>query len=227
MKKYLLIFSILTALFLAACSTESQTEEPIPNEDSNDTTTEEPNNEEELGEDNAVEEDKEENTDETTTEENPTNDVHSITYKSNNQEVKGSTIITKSPQQDYHINLMDGFTLTAEEPGRDVVMADINPDVSMRIEAFPKADAVFEELLTNTSDTVDAIASEEGYSEYDLASIQLDEQITNMHTFYVEYEGETVITLLYERPDKFIRLTIFDNDIDLKDALVQMGLTIE
>ncbi|WP_107841892.1 hypothetical protein [Metasolibacillus meyeri] len=227
MKKYLLIFSILTALFLAACSTESQTEEPIPNEDSNDTTTEEPNNEEELGEDNAVEEDKEENTDETTTEENPTNDVHSITYKSNNQEVKGSTIITKSPQQDYHINLMDGFTLTAEEPGRDVVMADINPDVSMRIEAFPKADAVFEELLTNTSDTVDAIASEEGYSEYDLASIQLDEHITNMHTFYVEYEGETVITLLYERPDKFIRLTIFDNDIDLKDALVQMGLTIE
>ncbi|MCT6924129.1 hypothetical protein [Metasolibacillus sp.] len=228
MKKYLLILSILTALLLAACGTESQTEEPSPTDDSNGAPVENPSEQEEIDGDDAVEEEEtEENTEDPATEENPTNDVQSITYKSNNQEIKGSTTNTQSPQQDYHIDLMDGFTITAEEPGRDVVMADVDPDVSMRIEAFPKADIVFEELLTNTSDMVEASLAGEDYNEYDLSSIQLDEQITNMHTFFVEYEGETVLTLLYERPDKFIRLTIFDNDADLKDALVKMGLTIK
>ncbi|WP_342472961.1 hypothetical protein MHH70_07565 [Metasolibacillus sp. FSL H7-0170] len=229
MKKYLLILSILTALLLAACNTESKTEEPSPNIDSNGATNEEPNNQEEIDVDGTVEEneDEEENSEISTPEENSSSNAQSITYKSNNQEIKGSTINVKSPQQDYSINLMDGFTITAEEPGRDIVMADIDPDVSMRIEAFPKADIAFDELLTNTSDAVNAIAPEEGYSEYDLSPIQLNEQITNMQTFYVELEGETVLTLLYELPDNFIRLTIFDNQADLKDALAQMGLTIK
>ncbi|WP_042471337.1 hypothetical protein [Bacillus ndiopicus] len=232
MKKYLLIFSILTALLLAACNAESQSEEPSPETDSNDVTVENPSDQEETDKDGAIEEkekeeDEEVDTENITSEESPSSQVHSITYKSNNQEMKGSTINTKSPQQDYHMDLMEGFTITAEEPGRDVVMADADPDVSMRIEAFPKSEAVFDELLTNTNDTVSAIAPEDGYNEYDLSSIQLNEQITNMHTFYVEFEGETVLTLLYELPEKFIRLTIFDNEADLKDALIQMGLTIE
>lgn len=220
MKKTLLIFSLITALMLAACDEKPKTEAQTPETNTEDQTT--ANNETTDNSEQATDNNKP-NTDEQQSEVKS----ETISYVSNNKTETAVAEKTKSPQQDYTIELLQGFTLTAEEPGKDMLMYNDNPDTSMRIEVLDASELSFDELLTNTTDTVQAVASSKDYKEYNLTSTKLKDTIKNMHTFLVEFENDTVLTLLYETKGKFVRLTIFDNEADLKDAFVQMGLTIE
>lgn len=226
MKKNILLLTGLCVLLLAACNTTST--EPIKDEEqsTSDSTSngsseqtkndEEAQKNEESG--NVNQEENSDNSEEKTT--------HSITYLSKGKEIKESTTQVNSPQQNYTIDLLNGYTLTAEEPGRDMVLYNDNNAISMRIEVFNKADVKFDDVLANTTDTVMAIAPDGQYDKINLTNINLDENIKKIDTFYVELESETVSTILFEKNNIYVRLTIYDDKSDLKDALLKMGLSI-
>lgn len=232
MKKTLLLITLSSLLLLAACNTT----EPVKEEEqpTNSTTNNEENGVQNL-EENLTEEAEEEeqnsgqssptNQEETNNEAEET--TNTITYYSNGKEMTGSTTQIESPHQNYTMNLLKGFTLTAEEPGRDMVLFDNDHAISMRIELFESTDYVYDELLANTKDSALAIAPNGQYKELDLTNTDLDENIKEIDTFYVELESETISTILFNKNDKFIRLTIYDDTSDLKDALLKMGLSIQ
>ncbi|MEO4054298.1 hypothetical protein [Solibacillus sp. CAU 1738] len=227
MQKNIILLSFLSMLLLAACNTT--TNEPV-NEQEQPTNITAKDENSELEKDNEAAQNNEEITEtgqQEGTNEESNGKLHSITYTTKGKAVTSPTVNVNSSQQDYTINLLDGYTLTAEEPGRDMVLNNENNAVSMRIETFKKAEVVYEELLNNTKDSVLAIAPEGQYKEMDLTNVEIGKQISNIHTFHVELEAETVSTVLYEANNKFIRLTIFDDESDLTDAFLKMGLTIQ
>lgn len=232
MKKSILLLTLSSILLLAACNTtEPVKEEEQPTNSTNNEENSVQNQEEEEETVEKAEEDQNNGQSSNTNQEETNNGAeettHSITYNSKGKEITDSTKQVKSPQQNYTIELLNGFTLTAEEPGRDMVLFDDNNDISMRVETFNNTDIVYDELLANTKDSALAIAPNGQYKEVDLTNTELDESIKKINTFYVELEGESISTILFNKNDKYIRLTIFDDTSDLKDALLKMGLSIQ
>lgn len=230
MKKSILLLTLLSILMLAACNTT----EPVKDEEQPTTSTNKEENSVQNDDQDATEEKNEENQNNeqstnTNQEESNTGTeekTHSITYNSNGKEITDSTTLIESPQQNYSMELLNGFTLTAEEPGRDMLLLNDNDAISMRIEVF-NTDIAFDELLANTKDSALAIAPNGQYEELDLSNLELDKGIKNIATFNVQLENETISTVLFNKNNKYIRLTIFDDKSDLKDALLKMGLTIQ
>lgn len=126
----------------------------------------------------------------------------------------------------YTMQISNGFTFTPEEPGKDIVLYDENDKVSMRIEAFTKNDIAYEDLVTNTKDWMTAV--NEQYDTNNIDTLLTDQNITNATSFIANVEDEKVVTVVFEKGNLIVRLTVFDlNDVNLTDKLIKMGLTIQ
>ena len=152
-----------------------------------------------------------------------------LTYVSNSQEFTEKTTISASNELNYTIQHFTNFTLSAEEPGKDMLMYNDNDALSMRIEVFATADASFADIVTDTENSTLAIAPEGKFTEIDLTTyIEDRDEILNSSSFLVEYESDKVVSVIYELEDKILRLTVYDDYMtDLTDAFLQMGFTIQ
>jgi outer membrane biogenesis lipoprotein LolB len=246
MKKQTLLFtSALSAmLLLAACNTTEDDNSPVDEQtagstdETTDTQDKGKENEEETS-DGASEETSNGTSEETSDEasgenagENAEGAQSTIQYvdeKGQQQEAKLSW--TTSPEQDYEIALAEGFTLTAEEPGRDMVAYEANEQISMRIETFSKDETNYEEMAQQTESTVGVTAPDGQYQPYDIKNlIEKNKEIQHAAGYIVTFaeDEEQVVTVIYEKESKIVRLTVFDRtSSEVTDALLEMGLTVK
>ena len=225
MKKYTFIATsaLLAMLVLSACnSTENSA--PVKEEETTDSVNEQTNAENN-------ESDREETTtvDDSTQDTTPSNDT--IEYEKNGEQEEFETTMKQSPQQDYKLALSQGFSLVGEEPGRDLLMYDKDNQYSMRIEVFAKDETTYEEMAQQTENTIAITAPEGQYAPYELKTL-LDSHTDILHAtgYVVTYteDDEQVVTVIFEKESKIVRLTIFDTTAsEMTNTFLQMGLTIQ
>lgn len=150
-----------------------------------------------------------------------------LVYTSKGQEITEKTSVVESDNQQFKIALLPEFTLSAEEPGKDVVLYSTNDNVYMRIETVAVADTSYEEMLQSTKAFMDA-GSTLGTTLVDEGIKQLaPANVKNVDAFRNDYENDSVVALLFETDTLFVKLTVFDSkDVDLTEAMLKMGATI-
>ncbi|RHW39827.1 hypothetical protein D1B33_02955 [Lysinibacillus yapensis] len=235
-KKFrLLSLTLLLSIgVLAACNTaeeepanetatdETETQEPVNSEKPVETA--EPNNGSANEEDENGEAEQPAQEEPNAEEEPKAEDTQSITYTSNG-ETKTAEVTPVSGEQ-YSMNIMDGFTFTQEEPGKDVVYYDENDSVFMRVEVSSVNDAAFDDVVANTEEMMAAIS--DNVEQYDVAPLVEGQDISNQAAYIADLESEEVIAFVFERGDKVVRLSVYDNaEADLSEAMIKMGLTIK
>ncbi|MER2105375.1 MAG: hypothetical protein ABS949_00425 [Solibacillus sp.] len=141
-----------------------------------------------------------------------------------------SFITSTSATLNYTINHLKEYTLTEEEPGKDMLFYNENDALSMRIEVFNHADASFDALNEATQQSMAAIAPNNTYESFDLAPYLTAAKRTDFKAsagYLVQYESDKVTAIVYEIEDKFVVLTIFDDYITgITDAFITAGFTI-
>jgi len=222
-----IITAFLSISILAACnSTEEQSSTEPANEPSDsatiDTTTtpNEANKPAEVEEPATEDSQKEQPAQEETSDTSST----SITFSSNGESKNEEATPVSSKQ--YGIQVISGFTLVQEEPGKELLTYDADDSVSMRIEAMTINDTTFEDLVANTEQYMSAVS--EDSEPYDISTIIDNNSIANSTAYIANFGTEEVISVVFEKEDKLVRLTVYDNEeVDLSDAMIKMGLTIE
>ncbi len=213
-----IITLFLTIAVLAACNTEQEstgtdsatgTAHTEGKEVNEPVDTEEPTTEAGTKEDQASEE----------TDTNPT-----ITFSSKGESKTAE--LSKVSGEQYSIQVIPGFSLTPEEPGKDVLYYDEDDSINMRIEAMATDASTFSDLVANTEETMAAISQD--YEKYDIAAFVGEHDLANSTAYIANLDGEEVITVVFEKANNLVRLTIFDHEnVDLSEAMIKMGLTIE
>lgn len=208
-----MITILLSIMVLAACNTAQQ-----PLEKENDSTATSNTNDNVQAEEQVNESEPQKDSTSTTDEVGT-----SITFTSKNKEFTEKT--SPISGETYTIQAINGFTLTPEEPGKDMLYYETDDSISMRIEVISENDS-FDNLVANTEETMTAIDKE--YETFDLAPYTSETNLENSTAYIAHFESEEVIAIVFEKNDKLVRLTIYDNeDYDLSDAMIKMGLTIE
>ncbi|MCM3386574.1 hypothetical protein M3649_00355 [Ureibacillus chungkukjangi] len=134
--------------------------------------------------------------------------------------------LTEISGERYTLQAIPGFSLTPEEPGKDMLIYDQDDTVSMRIEALTTSATTFDDLVANTEQTMAAIS--EDYKPYDISAFVEDQNLSNSAAYVANFDTEEVITVVFLKADKLVRLTIYDNtEVDLSEAMIKMGLTIK
>lgn len=219
MKKQFKMFVILCIALIAlvACNTaEQSTTSPTPAEGTNTSNDTIKNDDGQTGSN--TDDDDQVN-------ENVTN---SITYTSNGEQKTEETTPVTSSEQQYTIEVIPNFTHTAEEPGKDLLYLTENSSISMRIEHFTRNETTFKDLQSNTVDLMSAVGENVDYTAFDIQSYVKDvPSISNFAAYKVELQDQVVISIVYEKDEQLVRLTIYDDPVaDYSDALIKMGLTI-
>lgn len=213
MKKKLQLFISVTLLMflLAACgTTNGQNTEP-------DQTTADSEKEIENVED-------EETTENGAQDEETNQPENKIEYTSKGEVYTHETAVVE--EENYTIQILEGYELTKEEPGKEVLFLQDNDAISMRIEVFPKNASSYDHLVKSTEEWMAAINE---YKPLDITeAVNKHPEITNSVAFITTIENDEVVGIVYEKNNILVRLSAFDQkDYDLKDALIKMGLTIE
>ncbi|MGM9949798.1 MAG: hypothetical protein ACI33P_06710 [Lysinibacillus sp.] len=234
MKKHTLLFtSALSAmLLLAACNTTEEDETPVDEQTAGSESETTDTQDEGAGNEEAT-------SDETSTEtsgedagEGAESPPSTIQYTDENGQPQESNMAwTTSPEQDYEMALAEGFTLVAEEPGRDMVTYDANNEISMRVETFSKDETHYEEMARQTESTVGVTAPDGNYQPYEMKDLVAEnEDVLHAAGFIVTYpeDEEQVVTVIYEKESKIVRLTVFDRTAsEITNALLEMGMTVK
>lgn len=121
---------------------------------------------------------------------------------------------------------LPGFTLTQEEPGKDMLVSNDNAEVFMRIESIDASQTKYEDAKTSMQDYMNAVGEPSSLSSEDLAAFK---DIKNIEGYVVHFEEdkEKVIGVVFEKDGLITKLTIHDNDeLDLTDAMLKMAATI-
>lgn len=233
MTKWSAMFSgiAIATLLLTGCGTASDDEvkeNPSTNE-TQDTTapTEEPNTTEETNttesQENAATTEETNTTEEATeatTQEQSSEKANekTLTYKFNEESKQETAVLKTSDNQPFSLYVLPQFELSAEEPGKDVVLLSENDKIYMRIELL--------------SDNVDWTKAEEDAKAFLNAisdSITEPELNINNGLSYEVTSGNDVVTAVLLKDEKTpVRLTMFTTkDADYRHAFLEMAKTIQ
>ncbi|ARJ39889.1 hypothetical protein SporoP8_13990 [Sporosarcina ureae] len=198
--KWRIIFTSLTAsIMLAACGTS----DAEPEKDTTGNAIEEPA---------APETDVEDST-------SPENEAET------GENAMKDAVEKTSDEQDYSMQVLPGYTLTSEEPGRDSLYVEEDSETFMRIETMPKDEEsyTFDELYENMEELL--TASSDGETPVEITE-QTDlpqaDGIQSVKGAVVDSTEGYFTGYVIEREDKLIRATIYaqeDNEHikDFKD----------
>lgn len=226
MKKFYIVTMLFSATLLAACNTTEQSTEKhvssAPTEQPVEQKTEQSNVTEPLQSTETNE------TNETPTQATTQNDTNTITYTFNNTSITEDLTLTKSDNQNFSIELAGSFSLTAEEPGRDMVLFSNNNTFSMRIETFDTNITSFDKIVTDSESLLSLSAPNNTFVSYDVSAYaQKAEQVA---AYSVTYPDDQIhaITVIVKQNGVLARFTIFDHvNESLADAFLQMAFTIQ
>lgn len=130
-----------------------------------------------------------------------------------NQDVDAEVV--KSDNQDYQMLLLPHYTLTGEEPGKDIVYPTEDDANYMRIETLEAEEGTYDYLVENMLTILEA--SSDGakpIEQTDTATFPKGNSIKNLKVFSVDSSGTPVTGLVFERDGLLVHLTIYDS----KDA---------
>lgn len=146
----------------------------------------------------------------------------SLTFTLNIEEKQETAFLKESDTQDYSLYVLEGYELTGEEPGKDVLYLNEDDANFMRIEYLTDTDKESQEeiaieQLKAVRDNIEKI--EPAASESWLA---------NASIHGVEKENEKVLSYIIPQGDRLLKLTIFTKkDNDYSDPFLKMAETIE
>lgn len=237
MKKLSLATLTLAAMVtFAACSNDTPTETPEPNDEnvestetnvSQDTTTEEQTEvttetkeNETTNETDAtteVEPNKENKETEKVDEEDPTD-----TTTSQSDDVVDYTAIEEQGQG-YTVQILPAFTFANEEPNLDLVTSKEAPDHFMRIQTGEAGD--YEYLVDNTIEMLKASANVE---PNELPELPFQMQADQSAGYQVQSADGTISSFVIQQGERVIRFTMFDDQNNSNfSAFSQMAQSIK
>ncbi len=133
--------------------------------------------------------------------------------------------LSTSEEQQYEMYVLPGFQLTAEEPGRDVLMWEEDSSIFMRIETFTKEDIEFSLAESSMKETIAASNPDAEIAE---ASAPQGVKFLNSVAYEIPTPEGKVTGIVYEKEKLIVRLTIFDNaDVNATADFIDMGSTID
>ena len=147
-----------------------------------------------------------------------TTNEKTLQYLLNNESKEETAFLKKSDNQPFSLYVLPSFELSAEEPGKDVVLLSENDKIYMRIELL--------------SDNVDWTKAEEDAKAFLNAisdSITEPELNINNGLSYEVTSGNDVVTAVLLKDEKTpVRLTMFTTkDADYRHAFLEMAKTIQ
>ncbi|WP_285400263.1 hypothetical protein [Lysinibacillus sp. fls2-241-R2A-57] len=219
---------LLTAVLVAGCNTSDKSEESDAqkNEPSN-TSTEQ---QKPASEDKAVDESQETPTSNETDKDNKdktdtsSKTEQEVKYKQKGEDKTEKATESKSADLGYKMQQLPGFTLTQEEPGKDMLVSKENSEVFMRIETVDASQSSYADAKTSMQDYMNAVGEPAALSSEELAAFK---DVKNVEGYVVDFDKEKVIGVVFEKDGLISKLTIHDNDeLDLTDAMFKMAATI-
>ncbi|MEK5230898.1 hypothetical protein MHB42_03920 [Lysinibacillus sp. FSL K6-0232] len=231
-KLFSILALLLTAVLVVGCNTSEKTgdTDAEQNEPSNTGAEQQPSDNEtpdNEAPDQSEETDASDDTptsDDTETDgtaEQPQQDVNYVQKGENKTETASES---KSADQGYKLQQLPGFTLTQEEPGKDMLVSNDDDEVFMRIEAIDASQASFADVKTTMQDYMNAVGETVALSADELAAFK---DVQNIEGYVVDFDTEKVIGVVFEKDGLITKLTIHDNDEqDLTDAMLNMAATI-
>jgi len=222
---------LLTAVLVVGCNTSDKTEDSDvqKNEPSNTEQQQKPSTEDKTVNDSeetptSNETETETDKDTTDTTDSATTPKQEVNYVQKGKDKTETATESKSADQGYKMQRLPGFTLSQEEPGKDVLVSNESAEVFMRVEDVSQSS--YDEVKTSMQDYMNAVGEPSSLSSEDLASFKGVKNIEGYVVNFVE-DKDKVIGIVFEKDGLIIKLTIHDNEeLDLTDAMLKMASTI-
>ncbi|MBB4824117.1 hypothetical protein HNO89_001337 [Sporosarcina luteola] len=145
-----------------------------------------------------------------------------------NDNVSDGAESMSSDEQNYTMQVLPGFTLTAEEPGRDVLYSDKNSEAFMRIETKENEGENYDDWVANVQELVKASTDEDVQNVTDASLLPSGEGIENAVAFNSKTDDVSTTGIVFVKGDLLVRLTIFDTpEEELGKDFIKMGETIQ
>ncbi|MGY4794179.1 hypothetical protein ACVNNN_04205 [Lysinibacillus fusiformis] len=217
---------LLAAVLVVGCNTSDKTgdSDAQQNEPSNTGADQKPSGDDTAGESNEEEEEDTPASNDTNTEDTSKQPQQDVKYVQNGVDKTEKATESASVNQSYKLQQLPGFTLTQEEPGKDMLVSNNDDEVFMRIETIEASQSSFEEVKTTMQDYMNAVGDTVALTADELAAFK---DVQNIEGYVVDYDTEKVIGVVLEKDGLITKLTIHDNDEqDLTDAMLNMAATI-
>ena len=218
---------LLTAVLVAGCTSDKTEESDAQKNEPSNTPTEQ--QQQPASEDKAVEESQETpasneaNTDNTDTDTSAKTEQE-VNYVQKGEDKTEKATESKSVDQGYKMQQLPGFTLSQEEPGKDMLVSNENSEVFMRIETVDASQSSYADAKTSIQDHMNAVGETVALSSEELAAFK---DAKNVEGYVVDFDTEKVVGVVFEKDGLITKLTIHDNDeLDLTDAMLKMASTI-
>ncbi|WP_375200140.1 hypothetical protein [Bacillus sp. RS11] len=214
---------LLTAVLVAGCTSDKTEESDTQkNEPSNTPTEQQP-----ATEDKAVDESQETPASNETNKDNTDTSAKTeqeVKYKQKGEDKTEKATESKSVDQGYKMQQLPGFTLSPEEPGKDMLVSNENSEVFMRVETVDASQSSYADAKTSMQDHMNAVGAPVALSSEELAAFK---DAKNVEGYVVDFDTEKVVGVVFEKDGLITKLTIHDNDeLDLTDAMLKMASTI-
>ncbi len=203
-KRSLAIVAMAAALTLAACSEDEKTTDPVEPETPEVEEVEEVETPEvEEVEEVEVEEEKVD-VEEPTSEEEPAVEEDVTTSAT---EPVAEPIEDEHKNLNYDIDVPEGYALSEEEPGKDIIHSEANSESFVRIESEPFSEETFNYYDTNGKETLSFSGAEGAEVEEIDSPIQAD----RTKAYRVKTETGYTSVYVFKKGDKVVRTTVFDD----------------
>jgi len=219
---------LLTAVLVAGCTSDKTEESDTQkNEPSNTPTEQQQQQQQPATEDKAVDESQETPASNETNKDNTDTSAKTeqeVKYKQKGEDKTENATESKSVDQGYKMQQLPGFTLSPEEPGKDMLVSNENSEVFMRIETVDASQSSYDDAKTSMQDHMNAVGAPVALSSEELAAFK---DAKSVEGYVVDFDTEKVVGVVFEKDGLITKLTIHDNDeLDLTDAMLKMASTI-
>lgn len=218
-KLFSMLALLLTAVIVVGCNTSDKTEQ-------SEVEQQEPSNSQQPSDNETAGDDKQETptTNDTQQTEEPTTPQQEVHYVQKGVDKKETASESKSEGQSFKFQKLPEFTLSQEEPGKDMLVSNADDEVFMRIETTNTSETSYDAVKTSMQDYMNAVGSPVALSSEELSAFK---DIKNIEGYVVNFDTEKVIGVVFEKDGLITKLTIHDNDEqDLTAAMLAMAATI-
>ena len=146
-----------------------------------------------------------------------------ITYMQNGNVQTAPTNFLTSTEQPFGLEVMNGFTLVAEEPGKDQLIYDADTRITMAIETYTLGETTYDELFNSALEEAGTLGEASPIEE-----LPYHDNIANIAAFDVTIDNDKVVVMAIETPSTLAKFTMYDTpETDLTQAMIQMAATIK
>ncbi|MED4002028.1 hypothetical protein [Priestia aryabhattai] len=218
----LFIVSASVALLLSACGTNEDSAQPKSNDQAENVQQDTASKSDQTS--GAAKEESKKDVDSAEVSAEPSGSQSSTSQTAEGGQSRSSseTKLTKSPEQDYSIQVMDGYKLTGEEPGKDALVLTSDDSQFMRIEML-SSEASLDDAAQSVKQTATAVNKNAAEKK------NLEENgIFKDSVWYEATSGDHTVNAVLVKGKKPMKLTIFTkNDAENLDKFMQMAQTIQ